>query len=208
MSSSKKFTLVIAIAAIGVVGYGIFSAGQVLAAQQDVRPDIISQVAQRLGINPDDLNDAVDLVHDEMIDLAVEDGKITPDRAELLKDRDVELFFGPHMGRGTMHRHIDEIAQFLGLDREELIKEIGEYETLADLAEANGVTAEDLIEFLQNESDQRVDELADSGRITDERAESIKDIRNEKIEEFVYSGPIMRPSEGKPMGPMHGADTL
>ena len=107
-----------------------------------------------------------------------------------------------------MHRHIDEIADFLGIDREELLKQIGEYETLADLAEANGVSASDLIEYLQAESDQRVDELVDSGRITEDRAKVIKETRDAKINDFVMNGPIPGRGEGMPMGQMHGADSL
>ena len=116
----------------------------------------------------------------------VDDGTITEDQAQAVAEH-LASGFRPGGPRGHRGPHFGAIADFLGMEREEFREALQEYDTLADLAEANGSSGEELVEFLVSQAEERLAQAVENGRITqDEADEKLADIE-ERITEKVNS---------------------
>jgi hypothetical protein len=58
-------------------------------AQSNPLSSFVERLAANLGIGPDELTSAVEQTRDEMVDEAVANGDLTPERGEALKDHDL-----------------------------------------------------------------------------------------------------------------------
>ena len=111
----------------------------------------LAKVAAKLGIGEDKLTTAVDEAYSETIDEQVAAGKLTQDQADRLKERGFELgpMFGPRGGMRFAVGGVDlmqSAADTLGLSSDDLMTQLRDGKSLADVAEAQGVsvdTAED-----------------------------------------------------------------
>lgn len=163
--------LAVVLAVVGVVGV----AAQTGGGDSNPVGSFMQRLAANLGIGEDELRAAIDKTHDEMIDDAVAQGRLTPERAEALKERDFadglgkfERFefhfrdgaergampFAPRglpdfrgeafPGRGPLSMVLGPVAQAIGIDEGTLLEELVAGKSLAEIAEANGVSREQL----------------------------------------------------------------
>lgn len=92
-------------------------------------------------------------------------------------------------GAGRGHRGgggCGNVAELLGLEPEELRAQLDAGATLAEVAEANGVDADELVDLMVAEATERLDEKVADGRLTeDEAAERLAD-KAERIEDRVF----------------------
>jgi hypothetical protein len=127
----------------------------------------------------------------------VDQGTIDQSQAEAVADTLAEALPGPHgpMGRGL--EAVRAAADFLGLTPEEIAEAVRDGQTLAEIAVANGSTAEALIDHLAGLAETHLDQLVADGRITaEEKADILADM-TDRITGLV-NGDFDRPMMGGP----------
>lgn len=187
----------------------------------------LADIATDQGVAVDELETALTEAATDRIDQALADDRIDADRAAELKDEladrigemmnrtpgdrlgkegDREGPDGHHgEGRGRRGSGGGEVAEFLGLTTDELRAALTEGQTLAEVAEAQGVSEADLVAFLLDQFEERLDQAVENGRLdADEADEKLADAAD-RIEEQINAEPGDRPEgmRGGP-GPGHG----
>lgn len=100
----------------------------------------------------------------------VEDGTITQTQADAVIDAIQEA--KPDRLRGPGHRLpiLEDLTDVLGLSVEEIRTALQDGQTLVDIAEANGVSTEELVDAVVSTMEQRLDGEVENGRLTEEEA--------------------------------------
>ena len=89
---------------------------------------------------------------------------------------------------GKRSAKLTELAALVGTDVEGLKSALGEGRTLAEIAEANGVEVETVVDGLTAKVDERIDRAVEAGKLTAEEAEAKKSEAAEQIEDRVNNG--------------------
>ena len=110
-----------------------------------------------------------------------------PDADETQEAPDAE---GKECGR---HGGGEALAEFLGITVEELQEARADEQSLAQIAEANGVSRDGLIIFLVSQIEEKLAAKVEEGRIDQERADEKLEQLEERIEEKVDSTEQNRP---------------
>ena len=137
---------------------------------------VIDDAAAQLGVEPEELSDALKQGLKNRIDDAVDDGRLTEEQAERLKER-IDASEYPGLGLfGRGHHHmgfgfgrfelLESAASYLGLTEAELREQL-EDNTLAEIAEEQGKTSQGLVNQLVATQTKRIDEAV--GRRPDHR---------------------------------------
>ena len=126
----------------------------------------------------------------------VEAGTINQGQADAVAATLAEGLRGPGGGRGF--RGIRAVADFLDLTPDEMKAALAEYDTLADLAAANGSSGDELIAYLVAQAEEHLATAVADGRMTQAEADEKLADAEEHITELVNS-PIPEPGD-RPMG--------
>jgi lipoate-protein ligase A len=203
MSTSKR-TMAVAIAALAVAGGG----GAAIAASQgsSASPEaFFDSLAEHLGISSEELEDAAKAAANDQVDAALEEGRITEEQAERLRERIEEgetpflfgsplfgrpdfgppIFGGVHHGRAIFGMSLEAAAEYLGLTRAELRERLEEGQSLAEIARAEDKSVDGLERALLDDAEAQLDEAVEEGELTREQAnEKLESVR-EKVDDFV-----------------------
>lgn len=160
----------------------------------------LADMAEEQGIAVEDLRSAMIDAASEHLDAAVEAERLTEDEAaeklaELEAGIDERLTTVPDLsereGRGHGRRgggaSLEALEETLGLSGEEIRASLSEGNTLADIAEAQGVSVEDLADQLIASMEERLDAAVEDGKIDEDRAEEIREGLEEKVDERLNS---------------------
>ena len=177
--------------------------------------DFLAKLAANLGISQSDLEQAIRATDSQILDELVADGKITEDEVAKIRDRiesgDFPLFpFGGHgPGRGPggpHHGHgfgmiggdlIKQTADFLGIDRQTVIDGLQNDQSLAQIAEANGKSGDELSGYIYDQLQTKLDEAVANNRITQDREDSMLSNAKDRIDEAINRvGPFDGPWGG------------
>jgi polyhydroxyalkanoate synthesis regulator phasin len=174
-------------AAIAVAGAGGAIAATQLSPNEESRA-VLDDAAKQLGVDPAKLSDALKQALENRIDRAVEDGTLTKEQADAMKERveadDFPLFAGPLLGhphRGgfgfRMHgfRDLDAAAAFLGVTEAQLRESLEGGKTLAEVAKAKGKSVDALVSAIVAAATKRLDEAVEEGRMTKAQRDEIVD---------------------------------
>lgn len=185
-----------------VVGAGALLAVPVVAAAQDDGDDWLTDALAALVENGTLTDEQAAAVADAL------DGALDEVRRELdehFHDPDRHHDHGHDPGRrplpGHGHGHhpgpvggwflrdrLEEVAEVIGVELDGLAEALREGDTLAEIAEANGVDPQQVIDALVTEAQERLDRLVENGRLDeDEAAERLADA-TERITELVNEG--------------------
>ncbi|MEX1207049.1 MAG: hypothetical protein WEE36_00375 [Acidimicrobiia bacterium] len=143
----------------------------------------------------------------------VEDGTIDDTQAAAVAEHLVGSFRGPGRGHVRAFMGLVAVADFLGLDATEMREALGEYETIAEIAEANESSADEVIDHLLALCEERLDLAVENGRITEDEKAEILAGAEERITEMV-NNPLPEPGDrpfrgrgpgGRGFGPGPGA---
>jgi polyhydroxyalkanoate synthesis regulator phasin len=127
----------------------------------------------------------------------VEDGTITQAQADTISATLAEGM-RPHRGRRGFQA-LRATAEFLELTPEEMREALSEYDTLADIAAANGSSGAALIDYLVGQVEEHLNQAVEDGKMTeDEAAEKLANAE-EHITELVNSE-IPEPHQGRGPG--------
>jgi hypothetical protein len=199
MTRRKKITFAAGAIAIAVLVIGLGAAGAVAATSllspEEESKAIIDDAAEQLGVEPDELSDALKQALKNRIDQAIEAGRLTEEQGAELKERidsdDHPLLFGGrglHVGPGfERHLHfmgLEEAAAYLEMTEAELRDALDD-STLAEIAREQGKTVDGLVEAIVADKSKRIDEAVASGRLTDEQGSDLKARLTEHVEALV-----------------------
>ena len=223
MTRRRKLTFVAGAVGIALLVAGLGAAGAVAASRMlspsEASKAVIDDAASQLGVEPEALSDALKQALKNRIDEAVDEGRLTEEQADELKERidadEYPLLFGRggHGGRGFGHHVrlevIETAASYLGVTEAELREGLRE-STLAEIAKENGKNAAGLVQQLVATQTKRIDEAVADGRLTDEQATQLKANLDEHMEALV-NGELRRagderhprfwPGSGSPRAP-------
>lgn len=163
----------------------------------------LADVAERVGVDPAELEAAVAAEALERLDQAVADGRITQEQADRARERIEagDLRIGPGHGPGKGHNAplVEGTAEYLGLTPAEILEELKDGKSLAEVAEANGKTTDGLVQALIEDAKTHLGQAVEDGRLTDERADEMLERLENRLPDLVE-----RDFPG-PRGPGHGS---
>ena len=204
--------LLIVIVGAFVLGAGVLVAGGAGAQEGESErrgERFIAETAERLGVTPEELTRAMTEAQFEIIDGKVAEGALTEEQAAKLKERIEE--YGPLSVFGLKHRDghkvfcrgaklvVDAAAEVLGMDREEIAEAVRSGESLASIAEAQGMSVEEFKAALLSAIKAQLDVKVAEGGITPEQADRAYAAIEEHIDRIVQSegpGRCHRPGGG------------
>ncbi len=104
--------------------------------------------------------------------------------------------FGWSKGRkmGYGQEGMDDLAKFLGINEEQIRSERESGKSLAEIAQANGKTVDELKSFVTNEFTEKMDALLKDGKITQEQYDNIKSNFGKRVDEMINRKGTDRPN--------------
>ena len=172
--------------AVAVLALGVVAVGGVAADDHDgLVGSFLARVAEKLGVSEDELQTAIDEARTETLDEAVAEGKLTEKQAQRLQEGDFPFrgFGGP-----MRHRHGDVMgaaAEVLGMTQADLMEQLRDGNSLAQVAEAQGMSVDDFKAALLDKIKAQLDELVADGDLTQEQADDIYQRTEENINDIV-----------------------
>jgi hypothetical protein len=216
--SAGAGAVLLAVAGLGAAG--AIAASGLFSPSEDAQA-LIDDAAAQLGVEPEELSDALRDAYENRIDEAVDDGRLTEEQAEWLKERLQSADALPFFGLGGLHGHgfgahghgagfLAEAAAYLDMTQEELREALRE-STLAEIARKRGKSVTGLVDALVATQAKRIDEAVDDGRLSDEQAAGLKNRLEERTEALVngelrrqgHGGHRFWRGHGSPRGPPH-----
>ncbi|MGE7272809.1 hypothetical protein ACQKK5_15285 [Brevibacillus panacihumi] len=165
----------------------------------------LSEIAEAQGV---DKQAVIDLLVNEQADKlaeAVAAGKLTQEQSDKLSEnageRIAELVENSHPGKMGMGRGFgvfgqsEALLKLLGLEAEELKEAQKAGKSLAEIAEAQGVDKQPVIDLLVKEQAEKMAEAVTAGKLTQEQADKMSENARERVEEQVTN-----PHPGKARG--------
>jgi hypothetical protein len=154
---------------------------------------VVTDAAKQLGVSADKLDAALKQALENRVDAAVEAGRLSEAQGAALKARiasgDVPLVglgpgFGHHHG-GPRGLHLDAAATYLGIAPAALRTRLGNGDTLADVAKAEGKSVDGLVGALVASEKAELDDAVDEGRLTEAQRTSILADLKSRIQDAV-----------------------
>ncbi len=166
----------------------------------------LADLAAANGSSGEALFEAMMAEVNQRIDQALADGKIDEARAEELQARAEErlnrLIFEAHnrpgapgVGQGHRQEILDVIEDTLGLNQGQIISHVRTGGTLAELAEENGSSGDELAAVLYTYVEEKVEAAVEDGKISEERGEKILANAEERIQHLVFD--VHQPGHGR-----------
>ena len=209
--------IAVLVAILGVATIGAVALAQDAEDTSDSPFDFAAKfreaIAGILGISVDEYNAAVDKAEKQVVDQAVTEGWLTQEQAELLQWRmDQEPGFGMHgmgkgfgmSGRGMGHvgmggwgnNLVSVAADELGMKVTDLLTELQDGKSIADVAQEKGVDTQVIIDAYVAQVKETLDKAVADGNITQKQA----DWQLERVKERVTDQLDNTWSDGGPGG--------
>jgi polyhydroxyalkanoate synthesis regulator phasin len=139
----------------------------------------------------------------------VENGVITDEQAT-----QVSAALRERLGAFRGHRgfargfHLETAAEVIGIDVADLGDALRNGQTVAEVAEANSVSVQAVIDALVAEINSHLDQAVEDGKLTAERADEIRSTAPDRIDSMVNGELEYRPGlrSHRGMGPQSGLD--
>jgi ribosomal protein S20 len=197
----------------GLGAAGAIGASRVFSPSEESKA-VIDDAAKQLGVQPQELSDALKQALENRIDEAVAAGVLTKEQAQALKERidsgDYPFLFGPGFGfhdRGFgFGAHTDFLqtaASYLGMTEDDL-REALQGKTLAEIAKDKGKSVSGLVAALVAAEGKKIDQAVSDGRITKAQATELKSRLDERMQALVngdFHGRHNAPHDGFFRGP-------
>lgn len=161
-------------------------------------------VAKALGLTVDEYDAAVKEAHEQAVDEAVTEGKLTEEQAERMRERMEQAPSAWGQGKGFRAPHgegfraprggfrgrvggspIGVAAEVLGMTAGDLMAEIQDGRSIAEVAEEQGVALEAITEAYEKQVGEALNQAVQNGRITQEQADSMLEHAEEMVPEML-----------------------
>ena len=190
---TRILTLVAALTACASLAVGVS------AASAADKPSLADEVAATLGVSPAELRTSFRAVLTARVDAALAAGKLTPEQAAKLKERIAKakgLGLGVKRGFakqqqalvkriGVKAKRLGAASEYLGLTREQVRAELKAGKSLAQIAAAQGKTADGLATAMLAPVKERLAKAVAAKRLTQQRADEILERLTERVEQRV-----------------------
>lgn len=195
---------VAAVLALAGTAVGIVAAqtdGEVPVPGKERLSNFISGLAENLGVSQEELEEAIDQTQFDRVDERVAAGDLSEEQADQIRERIESGEGSPFFGKGG-RRHGggglggEALAEFLGIAVEELREARADEQSLAQIAEANGVSRDDLIAFLVGQVEDKLTAKVEEGKLDQERADEKLAQFEERVDDLVDSTESFRPGRG------------
>ncbi len=194
---NKKLLTAITLTGVVLVSSAIFATSALAASDNESGFNVFGRVAQILGIDESKLDDAFKTAREERIDYLVEEGRISEEEAdrrkEMIENGDMGFGFRGKMAeRGNALRRsgrvmMEDLADYLEIDEDELIDEIHDGKSIEDIVSENGKNIEQVKSYLIQKGREKIDELEADGKITQNQADFLKDRLETRVDMFLSS---------------------
>lgn len=198
MKNKSKLLAAVAIATPLAVAGSLYTVDSVYASEEQGG---ISQIFERtgeiLGVDPTELESALETARNESIDQAVADGEISEEQAAEMKERDFGMRFemGGHRGRGMgmggRGVFAEITSEFLGITTDEFHAEMDSYDTVSAIVEAYGENPDELEGLLQEDLDARIEALGEDA------PENLGERFGDPVDHFLNGSISERPHFGR-----------
>jgi len=195
----------LAVASVAVVGVGAQVATPTASPTGTPLDKLWEKVAGKLGISQDQLTNVVKSSETELIDEALASGKITQDRADKLKQRiaSSDHIVLPGMGRhgkdGGCHGGpgpiLHDVAGVLGIDKEVLMNDLRNGQSLAEIAQAQGKNVDNFKAALLDSAHQKLNDLVGQGKLPQDKADQMFQRLSDNIDQIINAHHT--PGEGR-----------
>jgi hypothetical protein len=206
----RRHSRKIAIGAAAVVA-AAGGGGAIAATKLDPRQEseaVVEDAAEQLGVEPSELEDALEDALANRVDEAVRAGRLTEEQGAELKERiragEVPLMGlgpGPSFERG-FHRlpELDAAASYLGMTEAGLESALEDGKTLAELAKDRGRSVDGLVDVLVGAARAELADAVEAGKLTDAQRDSIVSGLEKRIRSLVNgeAPPLHRHRLGPP----------
>jgi hypothetical protein len=200
----KTFWKVVGIAALLAV-LGVATVGAVALAQEpedgsigpfNFREKVHEAIADLLGISVEEYDAAIETAQTQVIDEAMAEGWLTEDQAERLQER-FDEGFGEGFDRGMMPKGLPRqggqlvpvAAEELDMTVRELMAELQDGKSIADVAEEAGVDPQTITDAFLAQLTEKLDASVEEGRITQKQADWMLGQAEEQVQEQLYQVP-------------------
>jgi 3-hydroxyacyl-CoA dehydrogenase len=102
--------------------------------------------------------------------------------------------------RGPHGEHLDVVAEVLGMTTDEVREALASGQTIAELAEAQGVPLQDVADALVAAEAERLQQAVEDGRLTQEEADESLALMEQNVLEHLESGERGPGGPGGPCG--------
>lgn len=150
------------------------------SSRANIYQDFVAKLAANLGIDQEKVSAALDTTKQQMLDEAVQQGRITQEQADKMAARKDGGFcgFGPNEGKmrhkGRMGSHnLDGMANILGISSEQLKTELESGNKMQDILTEHGLTVEQFRQKMQEQRKAELDKGVAEGKITQEQADNM-----------------------------------
>jgi len=186
--------LAVVIVTVAIAGVSFASSSQSNeTAVSDLCQSFISKLAANLGVDQDKVTAALEATKKQMLDEAVQQGKITQEQADKIsssvkgglcggfgylngKFRGQGNFKGEGFkghGYGIKGRNLDDIANVLGMTTDELNAEIQSGKNIGQIVTECGMTVEEFHEKMLELKKAEISQAVADGKMTQEQADKI-----------------------------------
>jgi flagellar biosynthesis chaperone FliJ len=167
----------------------------------------IADLAEGQGMTLADIVDTLIEPTIERLEQAVEDGRLTQDEAdEQIEQMEERLLEGLETGswfsmghggsrgpgdagfHGSGDAQPELLADALGMTAEDVREALADGQTIAEMAEAQGVALEDLVDALMDPTIERLEQAVEDGRLTQDEADEQIEQMAERLLEGLESG--------------------
>lgn len=180
----KKIIVVVAVLALAaLILPGIALAQGSTPAKGTFIQSFLEKLATNLGVEKTKLEEAIKQTELQMLDEAVQQGRLTSDQAQKIKERieagqifPLAPFHGPKGGPfpgGPKGNRLDLMAQVLGMSADELKVELKQGKKIEDIAKEKGLTLEQLHQKLLEAKIQEIEQAVKEGKLSQEQADKL-----------------------------------
>lgn len=211
---SRKTLVVLAASVLALLLFsGIALAQNVTGNNIQGKPPLfdnfIEKLAANLGMDKTTLQEAIKKTHLQIIDEAVQQGRIPADRAQEMKNRIEQGQFppmGPRFdGRPPLvnDQRLKALAEAFGMSVDELKTAIEQGKRIPDIAQEKGISLDQLQQKMKELRIQEINQMVQDGKITREQADRmIQRIQNAPqgphkgfYHKGWQSGPVQQPTQ-------------
>jgi len=187
MSKFRKITgiaTLVAVLAVGALGtVALAEEGTTASAGWDFRGKLQEAIASILGISVEDYQAAIETAEDQVLEQAVADEWLTQEQADRLQERWDAVpgqgrfgkgFFGMPRLPGLRGESLHVIAaEQLGMSESDLIDQLQEGKSVADVAAEKGVDPQTIAEAYLAQVQEKLAEAVTDGDITQKQADAM-----------------------------------
>lgn len=157
------------------------------SSAEDFFNNFTAKLAANLGLDQDKVSAAIEATKKQMLEEAVQDGKLTQEQADKIASDPTSMGFGfPGKGHkmGAKGFNQDNIAKVLGITVDELKTQLQSGKNIQDLISEAGLTAEQFHEKMLELEKEAIAKDVESGKITQDQADKIL----ERLEQLPVDG--------------------